>query len=241
MDRGKMRRIVLLLIAVSALIYGLQILIFHDVRNTAFYILQDFAFMPVTIAVATLVVGELIAAQEKKERQEKTRMLTSTFYTELGARLMALILRAADDGAELASLADRSVDCEEEERRLRRELSERDIRVSINEEIYESSRKLILDRRVALLVISSNPMLLEHEDFTDMLWGVFHLIDEFRLRGDYSRLSEEDIRHLNEDFSQVLKLMLMNWVSNARYLKEAFPNYYSTAREKAIQSKWNIR
>lgn len=154
---------------------------------------------------------------------------------------MALILRAADDGAELASLADRSVDCEEEEQRLRNELSEKNIRVSINEEIYESSRKLILDRRVALLVISSNPMLLEHEDFTDMLWGVFHLIDEFRLRGDYSRLSEEDIRHLNEDFSQVLKLMLMNWVSNARYLKEAFPNYYSTAREKAIQSKWNIR
>lgn len=141
MDRGKMRRIVLLLIAVSALIYGLQILIFHDVRNTAFYILQDFAFMPVTIAIATLVVGELIAAQEKKERQEKTCMLTSTF----------------------------------------------------------------------------------------------------RLRGDYSRLSEEDIRHLDEDFSRVLKLMLMNWVSNARYLKETFPNYYSTAREKAVQSKWNIR
>ena len=55
----KMRIIVAVLIAISALIYTLQILIFHDSQTTAFYIMQDLAFMPVSIAFTTIMLGEV--------------------------------------------------------------------------------------------------------------------------------------------------------------------------------------
>ena len=55
------------------------------------------------------------------------------------------------------------------------------IKVKLNKEGYEKARNLILSNQTNLLVISSNPLILEHEYFTEMLWGVFHLIDEFRL------------------------------------------------------------
>lgn len=48
-----------------------------DKRTTAFYIFQDLAFMPITIA--TLVVGDLMNRRQQKEQQEKARMLTSSF------------------------------------------------------------------------------------------------------------------------------------------------------------------
>lgn len=48
------------LLAISACIYGMQILIFKDVRNTEFYIFQDMAFIPISIAITTVVVGELL-------------------------------------------------------------------------------------------------------------------------------------------------------------------------------------
>ena len=96
MDRKTTRHVVLALIVLSAAIYLLQVLIFHDERTTAFYLLQDLAFMPVTIAIATLVVGELVDEREKKERLEKTKMLTSSFFTGIGAFLIREILRMTD-------------------------------------------------------------------------------------------------------------------------------------------------
>ena len=65
-----------------------------------------------------------------------------------------------------------------------------------------------------------------------MLWGVFHLMDEFRLRGSWDDLSEQDIGHFNQDFEKVLRLLLMNWAGNVRYLKETYPAFYAAASTK---------
>jgi len=87
MNLKTMRRTTIILLILSIIIYSIQILIFDDPRTTFFYILQDLAFMPITIAFATLMVGEVLNWREKNERKEKTRMLTSTFFTEIGAIL----------------------------------------------------------------------------------------------------------------------------------------------------------
>ena len=65
-----------------------------------------------------------------------------------------------------------------------------------------------------------------------MLWGVFHLMDEFRLRGTWEELSKHDVDHFNQDFERVLRLLLMNRVGDVRYLKETYPDFYATAATK---------
>ena len=67
--------------------YGMQILIFKDVRNTEFYIFQDMAFIPISIAITTVVVGELLDINNKRDSRQKTRMLTSTFFSDIGFEL----------------------------------------------------------------------------------------------------------------------------------------------------------
>ena len=45
---------------------------------------------------------------------------------------------------------------------------------------------------------------------------------------DYDKLTPNDLTELNSDFAQVLELLLINWVVNAKYLKETYPNFYRT-------------
>ena len=73
------------LCVLSALIYILQIVIFKDPETTFFYLFQDLAFLPVSIAIATVAVGAVLDEREKNERIAATRMLRSSFFTSIGA------------------------------------------------------------------------------------------------------------------------------------------------------------
>lgn len=232
MDKQKMRRSILILVAISLVIYGLQILIFRDPRNTAFYIFQDFAFMPMTIAIATLVVGDLMDSQEKKERMDKTRMLTSTFYTEIGTKLTRAMIPSAEPKEQLKTILTMQCASDADLKEQQEYIRTMPLEVHLTKETYTSVMEMILGARTALLVLSSNPLLFEHETFTDLLWAIFHLLDEYHLRGDYDDLTPTDIRHLNEDFEEMLRLLLMSYIANVKYLRETYPNLYSRAKEK---------
>ena len=96
---------------------------------------------------------------------------------------------------------------------------------------------MIVDEHTELLVLSSNSSLLEAECFTKMLWGIFHLYDEYRLRGNYEKLSRGDIEHLESDFSDVFRLLLANSVENTCWLAKTYPNFYGTVNEKICKGR----
>ncbi len=228
-----MRRTVTMLIILSAAIYGLQLIIFRDPQTTAFYIFQDMAFMPFTIAIATIVVGEVMNDRERKERLEKTQMLTSSFFTELGAELLFELtdLAEADDTFIHAFESTRITD--ESSLHAMQELTRNSkFKIHLTEESYNSIRTMIREHRTMLLVISSNPLLLEHEDFTNMLWSIFHLLDEFRLRGDYQNFSQQDLSHIETDLAETMQLLIISWYVNILYTKNHYPNFFNTALSK---------
>lgn len=217
--------IISVLLAISACIYGMQILIFKDVRNTEFYIFQDMAFIPISIAITTVVVGELLDINNKRDSRQKTRMLTSTFFSDIGFELMSMLALVSNIDEELLHTINDT------------ELSESDkitaiknsiLTVNADMGIYTIISDVIIASKTDILILSSNPMLYDHEYFSDLLWELLHLMDEFRLRGDYVKLTPNDLTELNSDFAQVLELLLINWVVNAKYLKETYPNFYRT-------------
>ena len=217
--------IISVLLAISACIYGMQILIFKDVRNTEFYIFQDMAFIPISIAITTVVVGELLDINNKRDSRQKTRMLTSTFFSDIGFELMSMLALVSNIDEELLHTINDT------------ELSDSDkitaiknIGLTVNADmgIYTIISDVIIASKTDILILSSNPMLYDHEYFSDLLWELLHLMDEFRLRGDYVKLTPNDLTELNSDFAQVLELLLINWVVNAKYLKETYPNFYRT-------------
>ena len=115
---------------------------------------------------------------------------------------------------------------------IQRQLENVKLNVHIDAAGYTKIQQIIRSNQTNILVIASNPLIIEHECFSEMLWGVFHLMDEFRLRGSWDDLSEQDIGHFNQDFEKVLRLLLMNWAGNVRYLKETYPAFYAAASTK---------
>lgn len=220
---------ILILFAVSAVIYLLQILFFHDPHDTFFYIFQDMAFLPISIAIATIAVGAILDRRERREKLQGTRMLRSTFFTGIGAEILLELNDCAEPscGNLLYSPAD-----EAEVRSRQKTISEIEFTVSLNEAVYESVKKKLTDNQTNLFVLAANENLMAEENFTKLLWGLFHLIDEFRLRGSWENLQASDIEHLDEDFAKVYRLLLINSVDNAWWLKNTYPNFYGTASSK---------
>ncbi len=231
------RKVVLSLTVVSVIIYVLQIMIFHDSQTTAFYIFQDLAFLPLSIAIATVVVGEIYSRKEKADRLERTKMITSTFFTNVGARLMMQMLSAAQNQQLVRQIMFADATSETDYQELCNRIHGEQIKLDMSADLYDGVRTVLEEQSTALLILGNNPVLLEHESFTDMLWGLYHLRDEFRLRGSYENLSQTDRDHLEEDFERVFKLMLINRESNVHFLAETFPNYYNAARKQFIKKE----
>ena len=217
--------IISVLLAISACIYGMQILIFKDMRNTEFYIFQDMAFIPISIAITTVVVGELLDINNKRDSRQKTRMLTSTFFSDIGFELMSMLALVSNIDEELLHTIN---DTELSDSDKITAIKNSGLTVNADMGIYTIISDVIIASKTDILILSSNPMLYDHEYFSDLLWELLHLMDEFRLRGDYVKLTPNDLTELNSDFAQVLELLLINWVVNAKYLKEIYPNYYRT-------------
>lgn len=216
--------IITLLIALSAAIYLVQFTLFRDWRDTAFYMLQDWAFLPVQVALVTIIAGRIVSGREKAARVEKTQMLASSFFSDLGAELLALLRPCADGAAALAPRLQVRADWTARDfARAETTVRAAQMRVAATPESLLAMRRLLAEKRMSMLVIASNPVLLEHEDFTDMLWAVFHLTDELTMRTDLPHLSPADRAHLNTDAQRVLTELLVNWLCYMAYLKTEYP------------------
>ncbi len=225
---------ILILFVLSAVIYLLQILFFHDPRNTLFYIFQDLAFLPISIAIATIAVGAILDRRERKEKLQGTRMLRSTFFTGIGAEIMLELNDCAEPSCRsFLSSSENEAEVQTKQRQIR----DMEFTITLKESVYESVRRILTENQTNLFVLAANENLMAEENFTKLLWGLFHLIDEFRLRGSWENLNASDLEHLNEDFAKVYRLLLINSVDNAWWLKQTYPNFYGTASSRIRSEK----
>jgi len=80
-----------------------------------------------------------------------------------------------------------------------------------------------------LLRLLENPNLLEHEQFTELLWAAFHLADELSHRSSVRDLPETDCRHLSGDIKRTHALLVREWLSHMEHLKVDYPYLFSLA------------
>jgi hypothetical protein len=227
MNSRSTKTIVGLLIALSAAIYAVQILLFHDWKDTSFYMLQDWAFLPIQIALVTVVVGKIINDREKQERLEKTRILTSSFFSDLGNELLeAFAPQIVNTDVLGQSLQPKNDWTEKDFTDAVAALKQAAPVLECTSEDFIRLKNILETKRMTLLVIASNPSLLEHEAFTDMLWAIFHLNDELSYRTNLAELPPQDLAHLNADADRVLLETCLNWLCHLEFLQKEYPYLY---------------
>jgi hypothetical protein len=224
------RNIAILLISLSLILYGVDYLIFGRVPDIAAGFLGNFAFLPVYVLFVTLVIERVIKERERDAIRQKLNMVIGLFFSEVGTELLRIIGDFLMEPGELI-------------RRLKATIhwSDRDFKISADflacHELNIDSRKGDLSRlkdfltgeKGFLLGLLQNPNLLEHDEFTDLLWGVTHLLQELEARKSLTGLPNTDFNHLSGDISRAYALLLREWLVYMKHLKTDYPFLYSLA------------
>ena len=220
----------LALVAFSMFAYILHYAIFRDGRHILIYLIGDLAFLPVQILFVTLIVDRLLNKREKMALLKKMNMVIGVFFSELGRSLLESFKgfdsKAGDLGKMLLPAAGwTEKDFSEAAARCRAH----ELGIELRTGDLEQLRSFLLAKRDFLVALMENPNLLEHESFTDLLWAVFHLVEELAVRKDVALLHEADIRHIVGDINRAYALLLDQWLAYLAHLKADYPYLYSLA------------
>ncbi|MBP2627113.1 MAG: hypothetical protein H6Q68_1824 [Firmicutes bacterium] len=220
----------LFLLSLSAAIYDIQVLVFDNVRDTLFYLLQDLAFVPVQILLVTLLLNQLLSMREKRLMLKKMNMVIGVFISEVGLELITSCLKFDHHGEKLKKELIVDIDWTEQQFRFAHKIArQHDYRIDSQKGDLAMMREYLLEKRQFLLGLLANPNLLEHDSFTELLWAVFHLAEELSHRDDVVRLPISDYEHIAGDIERVYSLLIYEWISYMRHLETDYPYLFSLA------------
>jgi hypothetical protein len=92
-----------------------------------------------------------------------------------------------------------------------------------------SLKVFLLGQRDFLVRLLENPILLDHESFTDLLRAVFHLAEELAYRQDPMQIPNTDRAHIAGDMQRAYHLLVHQWLDYMEYLKSNYPYLFSLA------------
>ena len=218
------------LVVLAAAIYGVEILAFRDARGTLFYLVQDVAFMPISILVVAVIVTEVVEWRERVSTLRKLNMVIGAFFSELGNELVSLLAGFDPDLESLCAVACPADGWGRQQfaaARARLDAREWDCRAERGD--LEAVARLLSRHRDFLLVLIENPTLLEHESFTELLWAVLHIGDELAARGAAGALGKADLDHLSVDISRAYRMLVRRWLDSMEHLSAQYPYLYALA------------
>lgn len=218
------------LIVLSSILYFLHYALFRDAHHIFLYLVGDIAFLPIEVLLVTIIIDRLLKRREKEMMMTKMNMVIGIFFSEVGTKLLRDI-----------SGADRNVKKVTQDVLLNTDWSDRG--VAAKKKALSSyapdldaagfdltdMKQFLVNHRDFFLRLLENPNLLEHERFTDLLWAVFHLMDELSHRGRFQDLPKSDVAHLAGDMKRAYAATMLQWVDYMKHLNDQYPYLFSLA------------
>ncbi len=227
------------LVLLSSVIYSLELLVFRKPGDTFFYMMQDIAFVPIQVLLVSLIIERLLNEREKTALLKKMNMLVGAFYSEVGGDLIKHCSRFSADLSELSRhLLVTQQWSENDFARARFLTGNANPQLDSRTADLAQLRIFLEGKRGFLLSLLANPNLLEHDAFTDLLWAVFHLLEELTSRDSFSDLPKADYDHLSGDMKRAFTQLLTEWLSYMQHLQQDYPYLFSLAvRLNPLDSK----
>ena len=218
------------LIIMSLLLYLLHYAIFRDPHHIYIYMLGDIAFIPIEVLLVAVIVHQLLSNREKRVRLEKMNMVIGAFFSELGTTMLTFF---SDYDPNLDHIRRNLIvtnDWSKEEfSRVSKLLKNYGCEIDIEKADLEYIRGFLVQKRDFLLRLLENPILLEHESFTQLLQAVFHLMDELENREELKQLPDSDRKHIAGDIKRAYGLLIVEWLNYMKYARDNYPYLFSLA------------
>ena len=218
------------LVGSSLLIYLLKTVLMGRVPDTYAFILNALGFLPINVLLVTLILSKLLNVRAQEAKMEKLNMVIGTFFSEMGTDLLAELASHDDGVAAKQALLKIDAGWEKEDFKCAsRDLGALAFEVNPRHMNLPALREFFLEKRNFLLRLMENPMLYEHEAFTDVLRAIFHLTEELERRKGKESLPESDVNHLKGDFQRVYERLVPTWLHYMDYQRLNYPYLFSLA------------
>ena len=220
----------LLLILLSVFFYALHYAIFRDAHHIFVYLLGDIAFVFIEVLLVTLIIHHLLAEREKRAMLKKLNMVIGAFFSEVGMNLLKYFRGFDTKAGEISErlLVDGKWS-PEHFAQMQAELNSHDYKIDSRLGDLKGLQEFLISKRDFLLGLLENPNLLEHDEFTELLWAVFHLAEELSHRTTIEGLPNTDYNHLSGDIRRAHRLLVREWLSHMEHLKSDYPYLFSLA------------
>ena len=160
-------------------------------------------------------------------------MILGVFFSEVGDKLLYVFSSCNRNIEEIReNLLVRSSWSEENFSAAHKALKRYNLQVNKGLVDLEILRDFLNSKRRFLISLLENPVLIEHEGFSEVLLGVFHLADELDCRDDMSNLPESDRNHLEGDINRAYQKLVEQWLVYLIHLKDQYPYLFSLAVRK---------
>lgn len=223
-------RIVWLLLLVSLVLYFADYYFFGRGGEIGFGFMSNVAFLPVYVLFVTLMLERVIKNRERDALMKKLNMVIGIFFSEVGTQLLRDFLDFFPDGKQISEKLRPTPQWKDKDFHAAHQfLKAQDIRLDSRRGDLPALKAYLLEKKGTLLALMENPNLLEHDAFTDLLWAVFHLVEELQARPSLAGLPESDLEHLSGDMKRAHTHLLIQWVSYMWHLKRDYPYLYSLA------------
>ena len=228
MTNRELRNLSLGLILISLAIYALDYRLFGHARTILSYLLMELGFLPLSVLIVTVVINRLLVGREKAAQRYKMNMVISAFFSAVGTPLLRLLGALAPAEADLHERL--AIDPGWDEPRLREAIAylrATRLPVEATPEKLAPLRTCLADHREFMMRLLENPVLLEHGQFTNLLWAVFHLEEELAARPSLDALPPSDLNHLAGDVDRALSRLLRQWLEHMIHLRRDYPFLFS--------------
>jgi hypothetical protein len=224
------RFIAILLLVVSFVLYCADYVVFGRPAEIAAGFLGNFAFLPIYVLFVTLMIERVFRERERLVLRQKLNMVIGVFFSEMGTDLVRNLSDFLADAKELAVRLKVTPHWTEADfRSAAAYLEQFTLRVDSRMGDLGFLRHFLLAKREFMLRLLENPNLLEHDEFTDLLWAITHLLQEMEARRDLAELPEADRDHLSGDIKRAYSFLLREWLVYMKHLKKDYPYLFSLA------------
>ncbi|MEA3471310.1 MAG: hypothetical protein U9R24_06310 [Thermodesulfobacteriota bacterium] len=219
-----------LLVFLSFLFYLIHFVVFRDPHHLFIFLVGDVAFVFIEVLLVTMIIHELLNYREKKEKLYKLNMVIGAFFSEVGTELLRIF---SDFDHNADTVRNEFMACHTWSDQKYTETSKECRYYNYNIDSLKGNlgelRDFLVKKREFMLTLIQNPNLLEHDTFSDLLWMIFHLIEELVHRENVEDLADTDYNHINVDIERAYILLTAEWLAYMKHLKEDYPYLYSLA------------
>ncbi len=227
MKKNWRRKLGVLLLLSSLAIYSTHFILFKDAEFVVKLFLAQAGYLPFSTFVVGFIINKFISNREKEQKEKKLYMLISVFFIEIGTDLIQVFNKMNDEHDQICETCAYASEWEDNDvDAIEHSIDNLSFSIQSSDTNIELLRAALFNKKENLLHLMQNPYLLEHDQMTDALWSVIHLIEELTIKG---ALSEEDRDHIALDVSRAYRNISSMWIKHMRHLRKSYPYLYSRA------------